>query len=225
MPDLNLQDEGSFDNLENLEEGESQAWKERPKKKGKGRGATILVVLLAMLVVGAGAVYLLNRLGIIKLPGRKATPQVVQLQEPTPSNAPGERAADTAGTEMIETPPLQEAGHGAAKTALTPAGKPSAAAPVREMPTSTVAPRLGEMSGEYTIHVSAWRDKSVAEIMVTRLGEAGYPAYVEERPYKGRILFTVCIGRYPSRKAAQNAVQSFAEEIRSNHVIARVRAQ
>jgi cell division septation protein DedD len=87
------------------------------------------------------------------------------------------------------------------------------------------APKLGEMKGEYTIQVSAWRDKSIADEMVKRLAEAGYPAYVEERPYKDGSWFTVRIGRYSSRKDAQEAVQNFADEIKSSYWIDKVRGQ
>ena len=220
MPDLNLQDEeGSLESLENLGEGEAPA--EEAEEKGKGKGATILIVLLAVLIVGAGAVYLLNRFGIIKVFGKKAAPQVVQLQEPSPAETPGAGAADTTARKMIETPPLKGAKGGTAATAAKPS---SAAAVKKEMPTAA-APKLGEMTGEYTIQVSAWRDKSVAEEMAKRLAEAGYPAYVEERQYKDGSWFTVRIGRYSSRKDAQEAVQSFAEEIRSSYWIDRVRAR
>jgi cell division septation protein DedD len=218
MPDLNLQDEeGSLENLENLGEGETEAPVEEVEERGKGKGATILIAVLAILIVGAGAVYLLNRFGIIKVFGKKAPPQVVQLQqEPNPAGTPG--AADTTAAKMIETPPLR----GAKAAAVPPAGKPTAAVTKKEMPTSAAGPKLGQMKGEYTIQVSAWRDKSIAEEMVKRLAEAGYPAYVEERPYKDGSWYTVRIGKYPSRKDAQEAVQSFAEEIKSSFWIDRV---
>ena len=221
MPDLNLQDEeGSLENLENLEEGEAPAEGSGEGRKG-GKGAMILIVLLAVLIVGAGAVYLLNRFGIIKVFGKKAPPQVVQLQEPTPA-APQTAAGDTTATKMIETPPLQSK----AKAAAPALGKPSpAATQAKQMPASTAAPKLGEMSGEYTIQVSAWRDKSIADEMVKRLTEAGYPAYVEERAYKDGSWFTVRIGRYSSRKDAQEAVQNFAEEIKSSYWIDKVRSR
>jgi cell division septation protein DedD len=221
MPDLNLQDEeGSLENLENLEEGEAPAEESGGRRKG-GKGAMILIVLLAVLIVGAGAVYLLNRFGIIKVFGKKAPPQVVQLQEPTPV-APQSPATDTTATKMIETPPLQ----GGKKGPVPMAGKPSpAVTPAKEMPASMAAPKLGEMKGEYTIQVSAWRDKSIADEMVKRLAEAGYPAYVEERPYKDGSWFTVRIGRYSSRKDAQEAVQNFADEIKSSYWIDKVRGQ
>jgi cell division septation protein DedD len=222
MPDLNLQDEeGSLENLESPGEGEAQAPAEEEEEKGKGKGAMILVAVLAILIVGAGGVYLLNRFGIIKIFGKKAAPEVVQL-EPSAAGTSGVGAADTSAAKMIETPPLEGTKRGAA----TSAGKPSsAAASMREMPTSAAAPKLGEMKGEFTIQVSAWRDQSVATEMVKRLADAGYPAFVEERAYKDGSWYTVRVGRYPSRKGAQDAAQSFAEEIKSNYWIDRVRGK
>jgi septal ring-binding cell division protein DamX len=93
------------------------------------------------------------------------------------------------------------------------------------MPVSTGAPKLGEMKGEYTLQVSAWRDKETADEMVKRLEEAGYPAFVEERPYKDGTWFTVRVGRYGSRKDAQLAVESFALELKSSYWIDRVKSR
>ena len=224
MPDLNLQDEeGSLDNLESSGGEEAAPTEEEGEAKPKSSALMVIIVVLAVLIVGAGGVYLLNRLGVIKLWGKKAAPDVVQIQqEPTSVEQQAGTAQDTTGVSMIETPPLGDTKKPSGKTTKT-AVKPSQ--PANEMPVSTGAPKLGEMKGEYTLQVSAWRDKETADEMVKRLEEAGYPAFVEERPYKDGTWFTVRVGRYGSRKDAQLAVESFALELKSSYWIDRVKSR
>jgi cell division septation protein DedD len=210
MPDLNLQDEeGSLDNLDSTggEELTVPAEEEEAPKKKSG-ALTAVIVIFLILIIGGGGVFLLNRLGVIKLWGKKAAPEVTQMQEPTPVEQQAVGATDTAQVSMVVTPPLAET------------KKP--AQPAKQMPVSAAAPKLGDMMGEYTVQVSAWRDKETADEMVRRLVDAGYPAFVEERGYKDGTWYTVRVGKYATRKDAQLAVANFAEEIRSNHWIDRV---
>jgi cell division septation protein DedD len=129
---------------------------------------------------------------------------------------------------MIETPPVDEKGKaGAKKTDDKSVKKPSGqtAAPVKAMPAPAPSGNLQEMKGEYTIQVSAWRDKEIAGEIVKRLADAGYPAFVEDREFKGGTWYTVRVGRYSSRKDAQQAVENFAEELKSNYWIDKARAK
>ncbi len=232
MPDLNLQDEGSMDNLESStgqgEDGVTSG--EETSKKGGGI-TTILIVVLAVVIVGGGGAFLLDKLGVIQIfSKKKAAPAVAQLQE---EPAQTEVAASAGGGEpnkMIETPPVDEKGKAAVgtkkaddKAAKKPAVK--AEAPVKLMPTPASSGNLQEMKGEYTIQVSAWRDKEIAGEIAKRLADAGYPAFVEDRELKGGAWFTVRVGRYASRKDAEQAVQNFAEELRSNYWIDKARAK
>jgi len=232
MPDLNLQDEGSLENLEGSGElGDvTSVTEEAPEKKGGGMGM-ILVVILVLLLLGGGA-FVLNKLGVVHLWGKKPAPAVVQLPEQQPPQQP-EAAVQTAEanqTQMIETPPVDEKGkassskkvdtRSAAKTSSKTAAKP----PVKEMPAPPAA-NVGDMKGEFTVQVSAWRDKGIAQEMVKRLGEAGYPAFVEDRAYKGGTWYTVRVGHYASRKDAESAVLGFGDELKSNYWIDRVKTK
>lgn len=191
MPDLNLQDEGSLDNVESSGElGDVTSTEEAPVKSGGGMGKILLVVLAVLIVVGGGG-FLLDKLGVIHIfGGKKAAPSVVQLEQPAETVTP---RGDTAQAQMIETPPVEEKGKapagGERAAAKQPAAKPAAKekpqAPAKEMPAAAKSEKLEEMKGEYTVQVSAWRDKETAQEMVKRLGEAGYPAFVEERDIKG----------------------------------------
>jgi cell division septation protein DedD len=230
MPDLNLQDEGSIENLESSAEQEAgtEVPEEETEKKGGGF-TTILIIVLAILIVGGGGAFLLDKLGVVQIFGKKkAAPAVAQLQEQPGQPEVAAPAGGGAKTQMIETPPVDEKAKvavGAKKGQEKPAGKAQVQAPSKEMPPPVSGGKLQDMRGEFTIQVSAWRDKEIADEIVRRLADAGYPAFVEERAFNGGTWYTVRVGRYPSRKDAEQAVQTFAEEIRSNYWIDRARTK
>ena len=229
MPDLNLQEEGSLENLENTGAlGDVVSTEETPEKKGGGMGM-IIVVILVIALLGGGA-FVLNKLGVVHLWGKKPAPAVVQLPEQQPAEQTTAQTTESSQTQMIETPlvdekakaPASKKGEGKASTKPTvkPAEKPA----VKEMPPPATA-NVGDMKGEFTVQVSAWRDKGIAQEMVKRLGDAGYPAFVEDREYKGGTWYTVRVGHYASRKEAESAVQNFGEELKTNYWIDKAKAK
>jgi cell division septation protein DedD len=233
MPDLNLQEEGSLENLESSGElGDVIATtEEAPAKKGGGMGM-ILIVVLVLALLGGGA-FVLNKLGVVHLWGKKPAPAVVQLPEQQPAEQTTAQATESNQTQMIETPPVDEkakapgqtaAKKGDQKSATKPTSKAAPKPAAKEMPAPAAA-NVGDMKGEYTVQVSAWRDKGIADEMVKRLGEAGYPAFAEDRAYKGGTWYTVRIGHYASRKEAESAVQNFGEELKTNYWIDKVKAK
>ncbi|MCX6133787.1 MAG: SPOR domain-containing protein [Ignavibacteriales bacterium] len=233
MPDLNLQDEGPLDNLEDSTGHAEETGVTDEETAKKGGATTIILVVLAVLIVGGGGAFLLNKLGVINLFGKKkAAPAVVQLQEQAGAEQTeaATQPADAGQTPMIETPPVDQKGAPAAKKEGEKAGAKKATKekplqPVKEMPSPASGGKLGEMKGEFTIQVSAWRDKEIAHEIVKRLEDAGYPAFQEERAYKDGTWFTVRVGRYASRKDAQSAVQNFAEELKTSYWIDRTQAK
>lgn len=230
MPVLNLQDEESMDNLESSTDLGADLTVSRDETPKKGGVVTkILIVVLAVLIVGGGGAFLLDKLGVVQIFSKKKTPPAVaQLQDQT---APTEVAAPAGGgaaNQMIETPPVEEKGKAATKrtddkSAKIPAGKTEV--PVKNMPAPASSGNLQVMKGEYTIQVSAWRDKEIAGEIVKRLEDAGYPAFVEDQEFKGGTRYTVRVGRYSSRKDAEQAVQNFAEELKANYWIDKARAK
>ncbi|MBI3580060.1 MAG: SPOR domain-containing protein [Ignavibacteriales bacterium] len=230
MPDLNLSEDESAENIESTEPSSEQT-DEQPQEEKKGGGAVkVLIVVLAILIVGGGAAFLLNRLGIVKLWGKKqSAATVVEYNEMAPPQEQAVEKKDTAPTQMIETPAIDAPKKAPAKAEAKPESKAVAkgekkpAPPVKEMPTAQSSGKLTEMKGEYTIQVFALKNKTSAESMVQKLGDAGYPVYLEEREYKDGPWYTVRIGHYPSRKDAQMAVESFAEELKSRYWIDRVK--
>ncbi|HLA68292.1 MAG TPA: SPOR domain-containing protein [Bacteroidota bacterium] len=217
MPNVNLIEE------EGGGEGAMEPIAAPMRKGGGGGGGSKVLLIVIILVVVGGGVFALNKFGIIKLWGKKPQPVVVaqipEEQFTAEQYADTTALTDTSGVSFVETPPLTEQkepemtsglvlDRGGKRTAL------SGSAPVSS--------KLGEMTGNYTIQVSAWRDKSTAETYVKRLEEAGYPAFVEQRSVKDGSWYTVRIGRYSSIKEAKKAVDSFAYELKANYWIDRV---
>ena len=212
MPNLNLIDEeGGEESLETV------STPMRKRRGGGGGGVTKILVVVLILVVIVGGVFLLNKYGIVKLWGKKTPPPVAvtqpepfpaepfQAQQPPPDTT---QAAEGSGIDFIETPPIEEQPKA---EPVKPAGSEA-----------TMGTKLADMKGNYTIQVSAWKDKSVADKYVKMLEDAGYPAYVAERDLKGSTWYTVRIGKYATIKDAKKAVQDFAMEIRTHYWIDRV---
>ena len=230
MPDLNLQDDSTWNHIEGGE-GESREEAPTPRMKparGGGGLASIIFVVLAFVIVVGGGAFLLDTLGVIHLFGpKKSAPSVVELEEPQAAQDTAISTPLSVATQAppIETPPLEEKvkGEPAAKepkeeNAAEPAPKEEAQ-PVKEIPTSVTGAKLQDMKGEFTVQVSAWRDKEMAVELVKRLDNAGYPAFVHNRQYRGSTWYAVCVGHYGSRNEAKTAVKSFAEELRSSYRI------
>ncbi len=224
MPDLNLIDEGG------LEESTSSA--PLPSKRRGGGGGSlnkILLTVLLLLIVGTALFYLYKK---GKFPFKKKAPATVvqeePFQEPMPQattenpqvTAQQQQPIDTSSVPMLETPMVDEnakkGGTSEAKSAETKKGGGLVSASMG---------KLSSMQGNYTVQVSAFHEKKQADQIVSRLEDAGYPAFVETVPMKGVSWYTVRIGRYASRTDAKKAVQDFALELRSSYWIDRVRSK
>jgi hypothetical protein len=223
MPNVNLIEE------EGGGEGGMQPIAAPMKRRGGGGGGSKVLLIVVILIIVGGGVFALNKFGIIKLWGKKPAPVVVaQLPEDQYAadqftQTDSTMMADTSGVSFVDTPPLTEAKEPEMTGGLVTdrGGKSTRLSGGASTPVSS---RLNEMSGNYTIQVSAWRDRGTAETYVKRLEEAGYPAFVEERSMKNGSWYTVRIGRYSSIKEAKKAVDSFAYELKNNYWIDRVRA-
>ncbi len=222
MPDLNLIDEGGFD--------ESPAPAAPPAKKkssggGGGGGTKILLILTILILIGAG-VYFLNQRGIIKLWGKKRPPVMQMQEEPFPQEPTEQVAQSLADTSvaLLETPPIDEKAE-AAKEPEAIATEPSVKEQQEEIAETEPASKLSEMRGEFTIQVIAYRERKKAAETSKNLEIAGYPSFVEKVPMKGGDWYTVRIGRYPSRVEAQRAVKTFAAQLQAHYVIDKIRTK
>jgi len=84
---------------------------------------------------------------------------------------------------------------------------------------------LGDMKGDFTIQVVAYREEVKAQRILSNLEFTGYPAFIERVQMRGGDWYTVRIGKYATRAAAKKAVQSFASELRENYFIDKIRSQ
>jgi cell division protein FtsN len=232
MPDLNLIDEGGFEDVP--EAPAAPPAKKNVKSGGGGGGKTIILLVITVFIL-AGAVYLLNQRGIIKLWGKKQQP-VVQMQEEqfpvepaTQQPAQVQKQADTNEVALLDTAPIEEKMEAVKEPdtkAAESASKKSKAAKKNEAMVETEASsKLNEMKGEFTVQVIAYREKSKALETAKNLEFSGYPSFIEKIPMKGGDWYTVRIGRYPSRDEAKKAVLSFAEQLQAHYVIDKVRSK
>ena len=110
MPDLNLIDEGEFE--------EAQAAPVAPPEKksggssGGGGGKTILILIVVLCIVAAGVFYL-NQRGVIKIWGKKQQPIAQVQEEQYPPEVPAQPAQvqkqpDTTEVPLLETTPTEE---------------------------------------------------------------------------------------------------------------------
>jgi len=222
MPDLNLIDEGGFD--------ESQAPAAPPArmKGGGGGGNRTMLIVVVVLVIAAAGVYFLNQRGVIHLWGKKAQPVTQMQEEPFPqefteqAQEQGPRL-DTTEVALLDTQPVEEKVEGAKgpeKIAESDAKKNKEQGIGREP-----VLKLSEMKGEFTVQVVAYREKKNADETAKNLEYAGYPSFVEKVPMKGGDWFTVRIGRYATPDDAKKAVKTFAGQLQSHHFIDKIRVK
>jgi septal ring-binding cell division protein DamX len=220
MPDLNLIDEGG------IEETTTPSAPMPSKRRSGGGGSLnkILMSVLVLLIIGTALFYSYKK---GKFPFKKKAPVTVVQEEtfpdtqPTASSQNAQQAVqsqDTTNVPLLETPMVEDT----SKNTETKLVKTTGASK-NSMAESATLQKLSDMQGNYTVQVSAFREKKQANEIVGRLEDAGYPAYVETLPMKGVSWYTVRIGHYPSRNDAKKAVSDFALEIQSNYWIDRVR--
>jgi len=223
MPDLNLVDEGEME-----ESSASTPTKVRGGGGGGGGMTGILIMVLVLVIVGGGGFFMYKKgIGPFK---RKQAPLISQVQEesfpqepqqqpPAEQQAVKEQKAvvDTTDVALLETPAADES------KAPAKAGMSKQPDTLGASMAGTTMHKLGEMKGDYTVQVIAFREKGRAEKTVSNLETAGYPAFAETIPMKGGDWYTVRIGRYPSRQDAKKAVETFGAQLRSSYVIDKVR--
>jgi cell division protein FtsN len=237
MPDLNLIDEGGFEDLPVPAAAVPPAKKKTSSSGGGGGGKTIIILLMVLILCAAG-VYLLNQRGIIKLWGKKK-PLVAQIQDEPFPQEPAQQSSQEQPTQtpkqddttvtLLEAPPgeenLETAPEPEAKVAKPSADKPKAKKEKAEVVETETSSKLSEMQGEYTIQVVAYKEKKQAVEIANNLEIAGYPSFVEKVPMKGGDWYTVRVGRYASPEEAKKAVKTFAAQLQAHYVIDKIRTK
>jgi cell division septation protein DedD len=220
MPKLNLKDEGSDDETRPI--GDDFSSSAPPTLRdigGSGGGPSpLLQVLIAVIVLGAGT-FALNYFGVIHLWGKKATSRVIQ----TPPPEPIEQAPVTeTPVEQTPTPtptPTPAPTPAEASATPTPSTRPPAAT-TRKQPV-TVAP-MG--SGSFTVQVSSWQSRSKADEEMSKLEQAGFPAFVESKAIAGQTWYRVRVGKYPTSSEARAERERLQKMLAGNIWVGKVSA-
>ena len=152
--------------------------------------------------------------------GGRAEGRRLQLPIPAGGAATGNRPAGNpspTAPQAVSTSPVHLAAQ-AASGNTTSAPAPAASAPpgTTTPPAATAGPAplpASTPDGPFTIQVGAFRDRSAAEAMVTRLTEKGQSdAYIEGTPAG---IFRVRVGRYRSRDDARLVAASLQPDFQT----------
>ena len=240
MPKLNLRDDGFEEESNPLDSDQSVAppptLREVGVSGGGGKSSTLLTAIL-LLVVVAGGVFALNYFKVIHLWGKR-TPKISTEAITDQLPAPEAAAVAANATDQGATP---AAGDATPTPTPDPSLEPAGAAPPTPIPsTSTPAPSASRAthrresapaqtftpppsgSGNFTVQVSSWTSKDMADREASRLSGAGMNAFVEDAVIAGENWYRVRVGRYASSKDAKDAADQLAKSMEGQIWVARV---
>lgn len=176
-----------------------------PSGGGGGKSKTLIIVFVVIVAL-AGAAFILNTTGIVKLWGKKKAQPVLVT---TPSETV------TPMTEATPTPPpvdtMQE--NPAVEENLTKLKSNATSLPAAEPKKMIVTG-----SGMYTIQISTWPTRTLAEKHADVFANAGFESFVEKRG----AYFRVCIGRYETKKAARTRMAKMEHMLESMPLVSTV---
>ena len=157
----------------------------------------------------------------------KPVPQAEpQAQAAPPSTPPPQADEVPAPLARGEAKPAQTAvaaavPAGAGANAKPADGKPADVKP-KEPPAPAAAPAAGEPAGNgFYLKVVAYRDKTQADKMAGRLSGKGYSTWVAPVAGKGATLYSVRVGKFPTRNEADVAKRRLEQEEQLKPSIAR----
>ena len=126
-------------------------------------------------------------------------PAAAEIQEKAPAEKPAEKIA------QAEAPP--------AKTEKKPEGAAAEAA-VKKNDTAAHS-ETADQGKLWRAQVNAFPDERSAKLLVDRLKNKGYNAYVSEVQNRGKTWYRVSVGRYNSRDEAEKIVEAL--KTKENH--------
>ncbi len=224
MPKLNLRDDGFEEESNPLDSDQPVAPPPTLREvgvSGGGSSSTLLTALLLVVVV-AGGVFALNYFKVIHLWGKRApkvtteaiTEQLPAAETPAPASNTTDQGSTAPANDVTPTPePSLEPAAGTPPATATPVPTASRsthksdAAPARKF----TPPPSG--SGNFTVQVSSWTSKDMAEKEASRLSSAGMSAFVEDAVIAGESWYRVRVGRYASSKEAKEAADQLAKSV------------
>jgi DedD protein len=150
--------------------------------------------------------------------------------KPTPEAEPPVQTAPplTPPPQADEAPALYARGQAKPTQAATgaPAGAGADAKPAdakaKETPAAATVPGGADPAATgYFVKVVAYRTKAEADRMTARLSAKGYAAYVTPVTSKGAALYSVRVGKFPTRQDAEAAKRRLEQEEQLKPSIAR----
>jgi len=233
MPKLNLRDDGFEEDSNPLDSDQPVSppptLREVGVGGGGGKSSTLLTVLLIVAMLGLG-VFALNYFKVIHLWGKKPVKVSFDTELPIPDQPIASTDQGTnpaAGGEEPQTTPEPSLdpsavpnGTSPEPAATLPHGEPAAPTTHREPAPTFNPPPSG--SGNYTVQVSSWLSKSMAEKEASRLSSAGMSAFVEDAVIAGENWYRVRVGRYGSSKEAKDAASQLSHSLEGRIWVARI---
>ncbi len=211
MPDLNLRDEEEFSD----ERGRTPVRPRKSRFHGSGGGDNsnkiLLVAIVILIVLG---VVMLNQFGVINLwgPGEsRVTVDLPPLDDEIVDPLPEPREPDLTPAPDITAREEPEE---------TPEPEPPVRVPEREREEPREIRPTG--TGQYTVQVSAWRDRQKAETQAQRIRNAGKDAFVDQTSINGTTWYRVRIGRYQTREEAETEARRFQLLLETGWWVARI---
>ncbi len=169
---------------------------------GGGVSKVLIIVIVAIIALGAFA-FILNTMGVVKLWGKKkATPQVVALPPDNFSPVTSAETSQPVEQKAVETPSATEN-----KTKVETSTLPSSS-----------KKNIVSGTGMYTVQISSWPVEAKATAQAQVFTDAGFEAFVEPLG----SYFRVCIGRYETKAEAKTQMEKMEPMLESRPVVAKV---
>jgi cell division septation protein DedD len=212
MPNLNLKGDAP-------ESGVPAKPASKPANPSGGGSKTLLYVIIAVVIVGAGA-YVLNSKGIVHLWGKKkmSPPAMVETPvAPAVDTANAASAQDTAGLVNLKQASLNLG------TSVTP-GKTKGMMGARSGQGSSAASNIPmSENGSYSVQVSSWESEQKADVEADVFKRVGFPAFVEEKHVAGEgTRYRVYIGKYDTDRDAHSSGQKMLPMLESGYLVVRL---
>lgn len=220
MPNLNIPEEQK----RSMRQQPLSPFKRQAMAGGGSKMLPVMVVFSLVILVGV-VIYALNQYGYINLWGEKPA-KVIAIPEQQ------EQMTEPA-TEYTESQPIEEPTTTQTIEEALPKTKPATKqpAPVPE-PAKPVVKKEAEKkvhiesgTGNYTIVVASFKEKSNAEKTLKRWTDAGYDAMITEKDAekKGSKWYRVSIGRYETKQDAMKAAAKLADAFEAGYWIEQLR--
>jgi cell division septation protein DedD len=155
-------------------------------------------------------------------PAPSAEPPALQAPPAAPPPPPEEDPALHARGQATPSPAAVGAASDAKAASAQVGSGPAADTKAKDVPAAVATPAGGEPAAAgFYLKVVAYRDKAQADKMASRLAGRGYASYVEPVTGRGAVLYSVRVGKFPTRTEADAAKRRLEQQEQLKPSIAR----